>query len=188
MTLPYEIDDLLSAIVFGTTRSPGVVAISGHERAKKWDVQSAKGSTGATTKLNGDDPAQFTCTFSLAGDGDDEVDDFAQWDRFQKLIESTTNGAKPFALPIYHPDLARQRITEATCASVGPLTHDGRGGATVVVKFLEFKPPKIKPTAKASARSAAGGGGGANGSATAPDPNAAAKAELAGLLARAKQP
>lgn len=182
MTLPYEISDLLSVIVLGTLTSPGTVVLSGHDRVDNWDVQQAKGATGATTKLNGAPPAEFTATFTLAGDGGDDSDDFERWEVFQRLCESTTNGVKPIALPIYHPDLARQRITKVSKASVGGMIHDGKGGSTVVVKFIEYKPAKPKPVVKAQAKPGAG---------DAPakaDPNAAAKAELARLVAQAKQP
>lgn len=182
MTLPIDIDDLLSVIVLGTTTSPGVVKLSGHDRNKDWDNQKAKGSTGASSKLNGDPIEPFTCTFTLAGDGQDEVDDFERWEEFQRLIESTTNGPKPVALSIFHPDLARQRITKVTNAGVGGMVHDGKGGATVVVKFQEYKPPKPKPVAKATAK------GGSTAKAAAPDPNAARKAELAALYDEATKP
>ena len=188
MPRPYDLGEDLDAVILGGVRSPGLVVLAGHDRAKNWDIKAAKGSTGASTTLNGDAPAKFTATFTLANDeaieGASGPSDFAQWDEFQKLIESTTNGPKPFALRIYHPDLARNRITEVTNGGVSGLKHDGKGGSSVVVTFLEYKPAKKKasgnPTAKA----------GRTGTTTLekPDPNAAAKAELAGLLTEAKKP
>jgi hypothetical protein len=190
MARPYDED--LDSIVFGTMRSPGLVTLSGHDRDKKWDVKPAKGHTGASMTLNGDDPGSFTATFALADDSNPRYIDldtpsvFDRWDEFQKLIESTTNGPKPFALPIYHPDLARNRFTEVINAGVGGMVPDGKGGKTVTVKFKEYKPAKKKksgsPTAKAS--------GPRVGVTTVskPDPNAEAKAELAGLLEQARRP
>lgn len=189
MTLPYVLDDLLSVIVLGTLSSPGTVKITGHDRNKDWDIQAAKGSAGSSDKLNGDPIGQFTCTFTLGGDDlDDPNDDFVQWEVFQKLVESLTNGPAPIALPIYHPDLARQKITEVSGAGVGGMNHDGLGGATIVIKFIEYKPLKPKPVAKAQAKPARGGSRGGSSAILANDPNAAAKAELAGLVAQAKQP
>jgi hypothetical protein len=185
MTLPYEIGALLRVLVIGTLTTPGSVVLSGHDRNEDWDVQAAKGSTGASSKLNGKPIARFSATFSLAGDGEDEVDDFEQWETCQRLLESTVNGPTPTALPIYHPDLARQRITEASVESIGGLVYDGKGGATVTVKFIEYRPPKKKPVAKAQAK---GGSRGGNSAVLADDPNAAAKRELAGLVAEAKRP
>lgn len=188
MTLPADYPELYTSILLGGTYSPGTVKITGHDRPKKWDVQSAKGQQGASDKLNGDDPGTFTCAFYLAGDhseADGELDDFDRWDSFQKLIESTTNGPKPTALSIYHPDLLRQGFTEVSNGGVSGLIHDGLGGATVTVKFIEYKPAKPKPVVGATAR---GGSRGGSSVILAPDPNAAAKAELAGLVTQAQQP
>jgi hypothetical protein len=182
-------DDLeQSTIVLGTLRSPGVVTLSGHDRIKNWDVKKAKGQVGASSSLNGDDVGSFQASFYLA-DGYD----FEKWDEFQRLIESLTNGPAPVALPIYHPDLARNHFTEVSNAGVGGMTYDGRGGRTVVVKFLEYKPPRPKPSAKAVAKPAgrtAAGGGGQFGPPLPPkpDPNEDAKRELAELVAEARKP
>lgn len=188
MTRPYDQD--LDSLVLGTMRSPGVVALSGHDRADNWDIQQAKGKTGASTTLNGPPPAQFQASFYLADDSNvldgtgDAPSDFDVWEDFQRLCESMTAGPAPFALPIYHPDLARQKITEVTKASISGAVHDGKGGTTYVVKFLEFKPPKKKSAAKPSAKA----GSGIAGDPAKPDPNAAAKAELAALTDQAQRP
>lgn len=182
MSTPNDFYLLYTSIVLGSTLSPGTVTLSGHDRPKNWDVQVAKGTAGASDKLNGDAPGTFTATFYLAGDGSEapgELDDFEQWESFQKLIESTTNGKKPKALPIYHPDLLRNHFTDVCNAGISGMVHDGKGGATVVVKFIEFKPPKPKPAAPMIA---------GNPVTAAPDPNAARKAQLAGLVAIAKLP
>jgi hypothetical protein len=184
MSRPSDNEDLYSAIVLGTRRSPGVVTLSGHNRDEAWDVKAAKGQTGATSALNGDPIGQFEAEFYLVDDGEiDGPSQFDDWEDFQRLIESTTNGPKPVALPIYHPDLARQRYTEVVSGGVGGLVHDGRGGARVKVKFLEYRPPKPKPVEKAKPKPDSG-----TGTRIKPDPNAAAKAQLAALLERARQP
>jgi hypothetical protein len=187
MTTPYEQADDLDYIVLGYTPSPGRVVLSGHDRWKNWDIQKAKGTVGATSKLNGDDVGSFTATFYLAHDdlGDNETNDFDRWEEFQRLIESMTAGPTPTALPIYHPDLARNKFAEVSSGGIGGLVHDGKGGATVVVKFVEYKPPKPKAAAGAKAKPGASAPGGAPKKA---DPNAAAKAELAALVAEAKKP
>jgi hypothetical protein len=95
-----------------------------------------------------------------------------------------TAGPKPFALPVYHPDMARDKITEVTNGGIGETTHDGKGGVSHFVDFLEFRPPKPKPAAKPGAK----GAGKTAGKSAKPDPNAAAKAELRALVAEAKAP
>ena len=176
-----------TTIVLGTTRSPGTCTISGHDRKENWDVQKAKGTTGASSQLNGKDVGTFRVTFYLVDDGSAEPgqSQFDQWDRFEKLIRSMTDAATPIALPIYHPDLARQRFTEVSNAGIGGMTRDKLQGRTVAVDFIEYKPPKKKPAAQAQAKPAATGG---NTAKRAEDPNAAAKRELAALVAEAKKP
>lgn len=182
---PSDDTESYDTIVLGTTRSPGTVVLSGHDRMKNWDVRKAKGSTGASTKLNGDDIGTFKAVFYLVDDGSAEVSQFDQWDVFERLIKSTTDGAKPFALSIYHPDLARNKFTEVSNGGVSGFVHDGKGGATVTVTFIEFKPAKPKPSAGPQAKA---GAAGAAGKAAADDPNAAAKRELAAAVARARLP
>jgi len=180
---PYTFPELYSKLILGTEISPGKFTPSGHDRNEEWDNQKAKGTTGASSKLNGRSIGTFTGTFELSGDSDDEdgENDFTRWDKFQKLIESTTSGSKPVALACYHPDLCRNGFTEIVNAGVGGMVWDDKGGAKVTVKFQEYKPSKPKKTAKAKAKLEAPG------KVDKPDPNAKAKAELAGLLAEAKK-
>ncbi len=170
-------------IILGSSQSPGVVTLSGHDRNKDWDIKPAKGQTGASSALNGDPLGSFQASFYLVDDAE-----WLAWQDFQRLIESTTNGPTPIALPIYNPDLAVNRFTEVVNGGVGGVLHDGRGGRIVQVKFNEHRPPKPKPTAKAKAKPAQTYANTDEGGRSPPDPNAAAKAELAGLVAEARRP
>lgn len=194
MPRPHAIDFELSKFILGTVLSPGTVKFTGHDRKEKWDIKDAKGQDGASTSLQGKPIGQFTATIYLADDGAAGENDFDAWDSFQRLIESTTNGPKPVALNIYHPDLARNGFTSVVMSSISGLQYDGRGGATVVVEFIEYRPPKPKPASKAQPKS----GGQAQTYATTdegrrqppppPDPNADAKRELASLVDQASAP
>lgn len=168
----FDNPELYESIVLAGVRSPGVVTISGHDRVTDWDVKAASGQAGASTTLKGEKPAEITCSFFLVRDLTLGIDDLERWPAFLALINSTVNGSTPKALDIYHPDLAANGITSVVKSSVGGVTHDGMGGQTVVVKFLEYKPPKKV-------------GGSPNGSKAKPksgaDPDAAALAELARL-------
>ncbi len=188
MTTPAEQGEELDYLLLGTTRSPGVLKLSEHDRWKNWDVQAAKGTTGASSNLNGDPIGRFTATFHLAEfDGDGApTGDFENWTAFRKLIESLTQGPTPIALPIYHPDLAENGFTEVSSGGIGAAVHDGTGGKSYAVKFIEYKPPKAKPSGKAKAKPAGGTVPGKP--PPPPDPNAKAKAELASLLAVARAP
>lgn len=174
-TSPHTHPELYRSIILGGQPSPGVVTLSNCDRKHDWDVQKPKGQTGAVTVNRGPANGGFTATFYLADDTD-----VAGWDSFAALCSSTVDGPKPKAMSVYHPDLARNKITDVVVESLGILQHDGKGGAHVTVKFLEFRPPKPKPASKAAAGTPA--------KAKRPDPNAAAKAELAALLAQAKSP
>ena len=184
--IPYIHDESYSTLLLGSAISPGVVTLSGHDRYKKWDTKEAKGQSGATSQLNGDPIGQFDASFYLVVDDlTEDPNQFDLWEDFQRLIESMTNGSAPIALPIWHPDLARNGFTEVSSGGVGGMIHDGRGGAIVVVKFIEYKPPKKKVTRKAKAKP-----GVRRGVTTLqkPDPNAKAKAELDALVEEARQP
>ncbi len=179
--LPHEEEERLSYIVLGTMQSPGVCTLSGHGRELNWDIKNAKGQVGASSSLNGRNLGEFQARFDLA-----DQEDFDAWDAFERLLWSTVNGPKPIALPVYHPDLARNFWTEVVLRHMGEMVHDGRGGRSVIVKLGEHSPPKPKPPAKAQAKPGSPGGS-ATGTAK-PDPNAEAKRELGRLLDEAKRP
>jgi hypothetical protein len=172
---PHSHPDLFMCILVGGQPSPGKVTLSNADRGHDWDVQKAKGQTGCTTVNRGPDVAKIVASIYLA-----DEEDIDGWDSWSRILAASVEGAKPTALTIYHPDLARNKITDVVVESIGLLQHDGKGGATVVVKFLEYKPPKPKPAVKADANRKA--------PRKLDDPNAARKAELAGLLEQAQQP
>ncbi|MFA6619417.1 MAG: hypothetical protein WCT23_10165 [Candidatus Neomarinimicrobiota bacterium] len=169
--------ELFRAITLGTATSPGTVTLSGHDRDASWDVAEAKGQKGASSTLNGDSVGQFQASFFLASPADQIA-----WPAFQRVVESTLNVRPPKALPIYHPDLAANHFTEVCAKSIGGIVRDERGGATVLVTFIEYRPPKA-----AAAKSANGGGGSTPGAGDASggdgyDPNAERKRELDKLM------
>lgn len=144
MSDPSRDPDLFRSIVLGGVPSPGVVTLSGHDREQSWDVKESKNQSGASTTYQGEKVAKFKASFHLIYDPITGQDDFLEWEAFQLIVEAMTAGAKPFALPVYHPDLARQRITEVCGAKVGGIVYDNKGGGTVEVEFIEYKPPKKK--------------------------------------------
>ena len=186
MPVPSQTPELYFAIILNGLRSPGVVALTGHDREWGWDVKDAKGQDGASTSRNGEKVAQFTATFSLSDDPLLDVDDFVGWETFQRMLMAAMRAKAPVAMPIQHPDLASQGITSVVVAGIGGLVHDGKGGATVAVKFLEYRPPKKRAVAKPKAGTS--GKSGSNGTGHKVDPNAAAKADLEALVAESKKP
>jgi hypothetical protein len=161
---PIDDEELYVGIVLAGQRSPGQVTLSGHDRKIGWDIKKGAGQAGATTTRTSEDPVEITCAFYLA-----TPEDFAAWPSFDALLRSTVSGAVPKALDVYHPDLAANGITSVVLSMFGGVAHDGKGGQTITVKLLEYRPPKPK-------------GGSPKGSRTKkpsePDPNADLKAEL----------
>lgn len=173
---PIEDEDLFDTIELGGQTSPGQVkSITGHDRKINWDVKEGEGQSGASSTLKSIPLRAPVVTFYLA-----TLEDIAQWSLFREQCLSTITGATPKALDIYHPDLAAYEVRSVTLANMGAPQHDGKGGQTIAVTFQEYAPPKPK-------------GGSASGSASkskknaAPDPNAAANAELAALTQQYKQ-
>ncbi len=164
---PINDPDLYDVIDLAGTKSPGQVKLSGHDREIDWDIKTGAGQSGATTTLKAEKLVTFTASFFLS-----DADDFAAWPAFPALIKTSISG-KGKALDVYHPDLDRQGIKSVVMASIGGVVHDGKGGQTIAVKLLEYKPPKpVKVTPFGSTNKKG------------PDPNAAANAELAQLTAQ----
>lgn len=181
MASPSPIDnpELYDRLTLAGVKSPGVVTLAGHDRKAEWDVKKGNAQSGGTTTLAAIPPISFTATFSLVIDPSQGLDELAEWDEFQKVIDATIAGPTPKAVDIYHPDLARNGIKSVVKAVVGGVKHDGKGGQSVVVTFQEYKPPKKKggsPSGSAAKKPGAGA-----------DPNAAALAELDALTKKYKE-
>lgn len=175
---PFTHPDIYKSIYVNGVEGPGVCTISGYARAQEWEGQKSKGSAGETTINRGRKNTNPTATFYLA-----DIEDLEQWDSFQRMLTESIDGPKPKALLVVHPDLLRNKVLDFVVESIGDMQWDDKGGATVVVKFKEYRPPKPKPAVKAEA--------GKTTAATQTkrtDPNAERKAELARLLEQAKQP
>lgn len=131
--------------------SPGQVRLSGPGLVIGWDVKNADGQSGGSTTRTSEPIKEFEAEFDLTNEEDDfGFTDFDRWDDFEALLKSSIAGAKPQALEVYHPDLARVGITAVVLRSIGMMTLDGTGGAKVTASFIEHRPPKPKPAAGAS--------------------------------------
>lgn len=165
---PIEDEELFNSIELGGVRSPGTVKLSGHDDKTDWDVKAGAGQKGATMTRKGEVPPSFKAAFYLA-----DLEDIGAWPPFRDLIRSTVAGTTK-ALDIYHPDLEANRIHSVVKGTIGGVVHDGKGGQTITVDFQVYAPP-VK---------AGGSPSGSSSNAKAPDPNAAANAELARLTAQ----
>lgn len=196
MTSPTSHPDLYDTYKLGGVRSPGIVTLRGLKKTTKWEVKDAEGQDGASTSRKGRSPIAFSAVHQLALDPETGHDDFADWDRFLPLLERASGDQEEVtAYDFQHPDAQRLKISSVVVTSIGGLDHDGTGGATVEVGFLQYAEPKKKTVAGPSgSKSTSGGTGGAidgDGSPAPPeppDPNAAAKEQLAKLLEEAQKP
>lgn len=165
---PIDNEELFDSIILAGVTSPGVVKLSGHDRVIGWDVKKGAGQSGATTTRTSEDPAEVTCAFYLA-----TIEDIDAWPAFLASARATISGKDPKAADVYHPDLAEVDIKSVVLKKIGGVVHDGKGGQTRTLVFLEYRPPKPKGgTPKGST---------AKSTKKAPDPNQAALDELARL-------
>lgn len=166
-TSPATHPGIYKSLIVNGVETPGAVKLSDFPFDQEWEEQKPKGTTGASSLNRGRKLCRFTATFMLA-----DLEDFEGWEEFHKTLRESVDGPKPKALQIFHPDLMRQGAIDFVVTQIGGMAHDGKGGATVACKFIEYRPPKPKAPNKPSART---------------DPNAARKKELAALLEQAKR-
>lgn len=141
---PLDCEGIYDTILLRGVTSPGVVTLSGHERAAAWDVQAGVGVRGGNTRLKSLPPGSFTATFYLS-----DRAEFDAWASFRDLIFSSVSGPSPIGLEIYHPDLVVNGFRTVSLATMGGVVHDHKGGQTIAVKFQEYAPPKpVKPIPK----------------------------------------
>lgn len=143
-------------LVLGGVVLPGVCKITRFPRVDDWDIQRANGKKGATTKLKGSGPVEFTATFELVDDP--LLNELEEWEEAQALIESTTSGATPKALPVYHPSLALLKVGPVCKKEVGSLEALGGGKFSISCSFVEYAPPKPSSTKSPVPSSASGAG------------------------------
>jgi hypothetical protein len=183
---PVGFEEFWDKMLVGGVLTPGRVTISGHGQEVKWDIKAGDGQDGASTTRKGLNPNAFSTTFQLALDWDHQVDEFAEWDRFLPILQSSFNSDTPNALTIYHPDLAELQITSAVVKKIGGKVHDGTGGATVKVDWLEYRPPKPKPPKSPSQAKGLKGASGVGGTiSTKNDPNADLNTQIDNLVKQA---
>jgi hypothetical protein len=168
--MPNPLDDetLYAVFTLGQSASPGYIkSISGHDSKVNWDVKAGTGQSGASVTLK-DIPLRTVKIDIVLSD----EDDYAAWDDFRDVIESTVAGTTPKALEVYHPELAAVGITSVVKGNISGPKYDGKGGAIYTIELQEYRPPKPKGGSPSGTKKPTN------------DPNAAANAELAALTAQ----
>lgn len=171
---PLDHESAYDSIVLAGVRSPGRVTLSGHDRSYDWDVKKAKGAQGASTTYNGEEPSDaIVATFFLVRDDAEGIDDLEEWPDFLGVVKSALASGSVKALDVYHPDLVANGITQVVPKKIGGVVHDGKGGQTIAITFLEYKAPKPA-------------GGAVRGSKKKPDPDQALLDEIGKLTTQYK--
>lgn len=122
---PNPIDDelLYTDFTLGRTASPGyITSISGHDSKVNWDVKDATGQDGGSVTLKSVPLRTVKIDIKLS-----DEEDFAAWDDFRAVIDSTVAGRTPTALEIYHPDITAAGITSVVKSNISGAKHDGKG-------------------------------------------------------------
>ncbi len=168
MIPPSQNPDGWNKMIVAAVPSPGTVVLSNLSRAIGWDVKNADGQKGASTSRKGQPVGKFDATFYLTDDpADGEVTDFERWDGFEALLFVSVEGAEAWGLEVVHPDLNRLGYTAIVLDKMGQVVHDKKGGGSVKVSFLEYRPPSDTdtggPTQTKTATPGGGGGGGSDG-------------------------
>ncbi len=175
---PYDWPELYDKLFLAGTVSPGVCKMSSPpQRDEGWDKQEQKGKAGGETIHNGKKLIEFEVEFELWKD--DVVDCFEEWDEWKKILLTPIKKNAPRALDVYHPQLDGLDIKSVVATSWTEPVPDGKGGAKVKIKFLEYSPPKPKAAGKPKGSKAGGGSGGNGSGSEPPDPNAELKKEVA---------
>lgn len=172
-TSPYTHPELYKTLVVGGSPSPGKVTLTGHDREHRWEIRAPKGAEGDLVINHGKAMAHFTASFFLA-----DLEDIEAWDDWVRPLSTSAESQSPKALSVYHPDLARNKITDAVVENVGGVSHDPKNGATVTIKFIEYRAKKARPSVVPAASKTV----------KKIDPNAAIKAKLAALVEQANTP
>jgi hypothetical protein len=163
---PVDYPDAFETVRVGGLVLPGVATISGLAREMGWDVQDAKGSTGASLSRSGGKLAKFSVNLDLIRDVSQDIDDFTQWyEHALPLLQRSIEGKEPRGLSIEHPDCQVLCVNAVVVEKIDQVVYDrndsGRG--TVGVSFIEYAPPKKVSTAgpkkTQDGEDAAGGGG-----------------------------
>lgn len=139
---PVDTFKLYDCIVLAGKRSPGVCKLNAPKRSLGWDKQKAKGDDGASVVNNGAELCEFQATLTLWKDPD--RDEYAGWDAWKPILDTQVKDTDKKALDIYHPQLVAIGVTGVVVKSYTAPQPDGKGGATVHIDFIEFKPKKKK--------------------------------------------
>lgn len=146
---PVDNPGLYDQIILAGKPSPGRCKITGlPTRDEGWEKQETKGQDGGETVHNGRKLVEFEVELYLWKERAKKIDHFAGWEEWKKILEAPVKKNAPKALDVYHPQLDGLGVTSVVANTWTEPVPDGKGGATVKIKFLQYSPSKPKASAK----------------------------------------
>ena len=180
---PYNNPTAWDHITFGGKASPGRCVVGEFTRKYEFDTKKGKGTAGAVSTLTGLPPAKGKVMFWVW-----EASQFAEWDDFIALLKQYPTKGAVNAAAISYPTLADIDVSQVTTTEISswvPTNPDAPDGTfTRWVEFLEYYPPppvNITSTPATAVEDV-------EQVEQQTDPNAAAQAEVASLLAQLTAP
>ncbi len=139
---PIDNPGAYDALRIAGKRTPGQLKWTSPPKVDEgWEKKEAKGSKGGETICNGRKICEFAVELYLWRDT--IRDEFAAWEAFKPVLAKTTkDGAAQQALDIYSPVLEEAGISAVVLKNVPCAIPDGKGGATVLLEFMEYRPAK----------------------------------------------
>lgn len=143
---PDMVPDMWDIALIGPTYTPGIAKISPGAALKiKWDKKPATGTSGATTKLTGEEVNEFTLTvkFWPGVNGQSGFEQRFKWENeILPLLKEAKKGKS--AISFYHPAVSDEpmNVQAVVPEEIGVYEQDDAGVWSVSVKLIEFRPPK----------------------------------------------
>ncbi len=152
---PLDDPGLWDVMIAAGIISPGVCRLmSGGGREYNWDIKQAPGTQGYTMTYRGwkageDITFRFEFFEHRQGPGyataQSQIESF--YDIWIPIWAIDARKLQPTPVAASHPALAANDIQNLFAKRIGPLETDGNMRWWVDMTFLEFRPPKIIPTA-----------------------------------------
>lgn len=139
---PVAFPSLYDTFLLAGEFSPGRCRFNFPTRVEGWDNQQPKGSRGGESVHNATPLIDFDVEIYIWRDRGKGVDHFARWEAWAPLLGTPVAKNAQKALDIYHPQLDGLNVTSVVVKTWTQPQPDGKGGATVKIKFAEYAPHK----------------------------------------------
>jgi hypothetical protein len=137
------IADPCDYVLVAGKRSPGLAEVVGAGSPRDWDIRKGYGISGAFSVFTGLSLSKFSVKIRLYTE-----QDWLDWYAWKPIVDKLPtrrggSGKHSGNLDIQHPLLESCGIRAAGVEDVSQPEQTGDGEWTVVIKFIEFRHPKI---------------------------------------------